>query len=86
MTITIVSWFVLGCLAGSTTLAIAAIIALSHQDKEFIDTQFVKALIEKKGWEKANEILTFEYSGKYLKIWRKLYREHIEKGENKDEQ
>lgn len=86
MTITLVSWFVLGWLAGIATLAITAIIAINCEGKERTDTEFVKKLIETKGWEKSNEILTFEYNGKYLKIWRKLYREHIQKGENKNEQ
>lgn len=86
MTIIIVSWLVLGWLAGIATLAIASIIFINCEGRNRDNEEFVKKLIETKGWEKANEILTFEYNGKYLKIWRKLYKEHIAKGENKNEQ
>ena len=79
----LLSWFVLGWLAGISTLAIASIIFINCEGKSRDNGAFVIELIKQKGWEKSNEILTFEYSGKYLNIWRKLYREHIEKGENK---
>lgn len=77
-----VAWFILGCLVGMITLAVAVIITMSCQDHEITNEEFVKRLIEKEGWMGAQEILNFEYNGKYMRIWRKLFREHIEKGEN----
>ena len=78
-----VAWFVLGWLAGIATLAIASIIFINCEGRSRDNEAFIKALIEKEGWMGAQEVLTFEYDGKYMRIWRKLYREYIEKGENK---
>jgi len=78
-----VAWFILGWLAGIATLAIGSIIFINYESRSRDNEAFIKALIEKEGWMGAQEVLTFEYNGKYMKIWRKLYREYIEKGENK---
>lgn len=80
------AWFVLGWLAGIATLAIACIIAINCEGKSRDNEAFIKALIKKEGWMGAQEVLTFEYNGKYMRIWRRLFREHIEKGDNNNEQ
>ena len=76
-----VAWFILGWLAGIATLAIASVICINCEGRSHDNEAFIKALIEKEGWMGAKEVLTFEYNGKYMRIWRKLYREYIEKGE-----
>lgn len=73
-----VCWFILGWLAGIATLAIASIICINCERKTVTDEEFVKKLIEKKGWTEARWELETSYRGKYMRIWRRLYREHIE--------
>lgn len=77
MTTTLALWVFLGAIIGAlVTLIILAI--CMHIDDETVDKEeFVKKLIKKEGWEKSYEILTFEFKGKYLKIWRKLYIKHM---------
>ena len=79
---TMVAWFILGCMVGIIVTEVSVIIAISHKDYKVINEEFVKKLIEKEGWMGAQEILNFEYNGKYMRIWRRLFKEHIEKGEN----
>lgn len=45
---------------------------------ELDDEKFVKKLVEQKGWTEARWELETSYRGKYMRIWRRLYREHIE--------
>ena len=80
----LVSYFVLGWLAGIATLAIASIIVINYDRKKLDKEEFVKALVEKEGWMGAQEILNWSYNGKYFKIWRKMYMENLlKKGEDK---
>ena len=82
---TISAWFLLGCLVGMVVAEIMILTFMRVGQNELSDEEFVKALIEKKGWTEARWELETSYRGKYMRIWRKLYRQHIE-GENKDEQ
>lgn len=77
------SWFGLGILVGAAIMEIIVLTILKCDSNKLTNKEFVKKLIEKEGWDGANTILTFEFGGKYLNIWRRLYREYIEKGENK---
>lgn len=81
MTLTIVSWFVLGFLAGMIILAIAAITAINYEKKKNTNEEFVKKLIKEKGWTEARWELETAFRGRYMRTWRRLYKKHIEKGE-----
>lgn len=74
-------WFLLGVLGGVGGLALIEIIMIQSERKVFTDEDFVKKLVEKKGWTEARWELETSYKGKYMRIWRKLYRKHIEGGE-----
>lgn len=77
MTISIVSWFVLGFLAGVATLATVSIIAINSERNAEVEEEFVKKLVEQKGWNDACWELKFKFKGKYMGTWRKLYKKHI---------
>ena len=78
------SWFLLGWLAGIATLAVVSIITIECTRKTETSEDFVKKLIEKKGWTEARWDLETAYKGKYMRIWRRLYKKHIE-GEDKND-
>ena len=73
-----VCWFTLGSLIGFIVAEIVIYLIISYRSHKLTDEEFIKKLIEKEGWMGAQEVLNFEYNGKYMRIWRKLYREHIE--------
>lgn len=80
---TSILWLFCGLLFGAIiTLAIIAI-CIRIEENQVDEEKFVKQLVEKVGWEKANVILTFEFEGKYLKTWRKMYIKYIEEGGDK---
>ena len=78
------SWFGLGVFTGIAIAEIVTLIILKCDSNKLTNEEFVKALIKEYGYEKANNILTFDYEGRYLNIWRKLYREHIT-GDNEND-
>lgn len=82
---TISAWFLLGCLAGLVIAEVMILTFMKVGQGELDNEKFVKKLIEQKGWTEARWELETSYRGKYMRIWRRLYREHIE-GEDKDEQ
>lgn len=71
-------WFLLGVLGGVGGLALIEIIIIQSEQKTTTNEDFVKKLVEKKGWTEARWELETSYKGKYMRIWRKLYRKHIE--------
>lgn len=71
-------------LVGAIIMGILIVIDIKIEELRDDRKEFVKKLIEKEGWDGANEILTFEFGGKYLNIWRKMYREYV-KGEDNNE-
>ena len=75
------SWFLLGVLGGVGGLALVEIIMIQSERKTLTNEDFVKKLVEKKGWTEARWDLETAYKGKYIRIWRRLYREYIEGGE-----
>lgn len=76
------SWFVTGILIGFAAAEIVIYMVLHHDDKKITDEEFVKELVKQKGWYDARWELEAAYRGKYMRIWRKLYRKHIEGGNN----
>lgn len=78
------SWFGLGIFVGAAIMEIIVLTILKCDSNKLTNKEFVKKLIEKEGWDEANTILTFEFGGKYLNIWRKMYREYV-KGEDNNE-
>lgn len=81
-----VSCMVFGWLLGILTMAVAVLIAINCCDKISANEKFVKALVEKEGWTNARWELETAFKGKYMRTWRRLYKESIKKGENKNEQ
>ena len=75
------TWFILGWLIGIATFAIISIIVIDWSNKQDSNEEFVKKLVEKEGWMGAQEVLTWHYNSKYMRTWRRLYREHIENEE-----
>lgn len=72
-----VNGFITGILLTEVAIAIVIKCLDSGENKE----DFVKKLIKEKGWTEARWELETAFRGKYMRIWRKLYKEHIEKGE-----
>lgn len=86
MSMVSVCWLLTGLSIGFIAAGLIIFIAISCIDQKLSNEEFVKKLIEKKNWTEARWELETLYRGRYMRIWRKLYRKHIEKGENKNEQ
>lgn len=71
-------WFTLGSLIGFIVAEVVIYLVISHRNNKLTNEEFVKKLIEKEGWNGSRWELETSYRGKYMRIWRKLYREHIE--------
>lgn len=76
-----IAGFVVGWLVGIVTTEIIVVLTMRHEENKAASEEFVKTLVEKVGWTEARWELETAFRGKYMKIWRKLYKEHIEKGE-----
>ena len=75
-------WFVLGFLVGFAAAELIIYVVVNCHDKKLSNEEFVKKLIEKEGWTDARWELETLYCGRYMRIWRKLYRKHIEGGKS----
>ena len=77
--------FINGFIAGILGLEVVIVITLRCVEAAEKREEFVKKLIEKKGWAEARWDLETAHSGKYMSIWRRLYKAHIEGDESNGE-
>lgn len=74
-----ISAAILGFLAGIAFTMVAVVITVKcickHEDRE----DFVLKLIAEKGWFEARNVLQLGYKRVYMRIWKKLYRNHMDK-------
>ena len=75
-------WMLTGLLIGFAAAEVVIYVVISHDNKKVNNEEFVKELIEKKGWEGARWELETAFKGKYMRIWRRLYKKHIEEKDN----
>ena len=78
-------WLLTGLLIGFAVNELIIYVVVNCHDQKLSNEEFVEKLIEKEGWTGARWELETLYRGRYMRIWRKLYRKHIEGG-NKNEQ
>lgn len=78
------AWFVLGVLVGIAATEVTVVSVMKMGEHKLANEEFVKKLIKKEGWADARWELETSYGGKYIEIWRRLYRKHIE-GENEND-